>query len=172
MSLEAPTRLDELLNYRLARILAKSSAPGIRLFEGMYGVSRREWRLVGLVAIYGAMSPSALATLAHLDRPCVSRAITELVAKGLLTRAGLPNDRRRAQVDITRKGKKLYEVVFPQVARINNSVLSVLSADQLTQLDTILDLLTQSAEEVARSSPVLEKASRHLGGLRLMPELN
>jgi DNA-binding MarR family transcriptional regulator len=172
MSLEAPKRLDELLNYRLARLLAKSSAPGIRLFEGSYGVSRREWRLVGLVEVYGAMSPSDLAALAHLDRPCVSRAITELVEKGLLVRTSVPNDARRARVDITGKGKKLYEVLLPQVVRINNAVLSVLNSEQLSELDRILDLLTQSAEEVARSSPVIGNASRHLGGLRLMPDLN
>ena len=172
MSLEAPQRLDELLNYRLARLLAKSSAPGIRLFEGRYGVSRREWRLVGLVAVYGAMSPSDLAALAHLDRPCVSRAITELVEKGLMVRTSVPNDARRAQIDITRKGKKLYEVVLPQVVHINNAVLGILTSDQLAELDRILDLLTQSAEKVARSSPVIGKASRHLGGLRLMPDLS
>ncbi len=172
MSLQAPKRLDELLNYRLARLLAKSSAPGIRLFEGRYGVSRREWRLVGLVAVYGAMSPSDLATLAHLDRPCVSRAITELVEKGLLVRAGVPNDGRRAQVDITRKGKKLYEVVLPQVVSINNAVLGILNSDQLTQLDKILDLLTQSAEEVVRLSPVIGQGSRHIGGLHSTPDLD
>ena len=172
MSLEAPQRLDELLNYRMARLLAKSSAPGIRLFEGTYAVSRREWRLVGLVAVYGAMSPSELAELAHLDRPCVSRAITELVEKGLLVRAGVANDGRRARVDITRKGKKLYEVVLPQIVRINNAILGILSSDQLTELDKILDLLTQSAEEVARSSPAFGKASRHVGGLQMMPDLS
>jgi DNA-binding MarR family transcriptional regulator len=172
MSLKAPQRLDELLNYRMARLLAKSSAPGIRLFEGTYGVSRREWRLVGLVAVYGAMSPSELASLAHLDRPCVSRAITELVEKGLLLRDGVPGDGRRARVEITRKGKKLYETVFPKLVEINDAILGALAPDQMTQLDSILDVLTQSAEEVARSAPVMGKASRHLGGRRLMPDLS
>jgi hypothetical protein len=33
MSLDNPQRLEDLLNYRLSRLLALSSAPGIRLFE-------------------------------------------------------------------------------------------------------------------------------------------
>ena len=98
MSLDNPQRLEDLLNYRLSRLLALSSAPGIRLFEGGYGVSRREWSLVGLIAENGKMSPSKLAQIAHLDRAHVSKAITELVAKGLLVREAAPNDARRAQI--------------------------------------------------------------------------
>jgi DNA-binding MarR family transcriptional regulator len=166
MSLEHPRRLDELLNYRLARLLALSSAPGIRLFEGGYGVSRREWSLVGMVAVHGPMSPSELAALAHLDRSHVSRAITELVAKGLLARSDRPNDRRRAEVAITQAGRKLYEEVFPQVARINKAVLDGLTSDQLAAFDQALHLLTQSAEALVRTTPVTLKAARHLGSRR------
>ena len=166
MSLEKPKRLDELLNYRLARLLALSSAPGIRLFEGGYGVSRREWSLVGMVAVHGPMSPSELAALAHLDRPRVSRVISQLVAKGLLARSDLPNDRRRARVAITPPGLKLYEEVFPQVARINKAVLRALTTDQLAVFDQALHVLTRSAEELVRTTPVTVKAARHLGGRR------
>jgi DNA-binding MarR family transcriptional regulator len=166
MSLEQPARLDELLNYRLARLLALSSAPGIRLFEGSYGVSRREWSLVGLVAMHGPLSPSELAALAHLERAHVSRAITDLVAKGLLRRRPVPNDRRRAQLAITASGLKLYEEVFPQIARINKAVLNALTTDQLASFDEALRLLTRSAEALVRSAPVTVKAARHLGGRR------
>jgi DNA-binding MarR family transcriptional regulator len=166
MSLDKPKRLDELLNYRLARLLALSSAPGIRLFEGGYGVSRREWSLVGMVAVHGPMSPSELAALAHLDRPRVSRAISQLVAQGLLARGHLPNDRRRARVTITPTGQKLYEEVFPQVARINKAVLRALTPDQLAAFDQALHILTESAEELVRTTPVTVKAARHLGGRR------
>lgn len=166
MSLDKPKRLDELLNYRLARLLALSSAPGIRLFEGGYGISRREWSLVGMVAEHGPMSPSDLAALAHLERPHVSRAITDLVAKGLLARSQLPNDRRRAKVVITPPGLKLYEEVFPQVARINKAVLGALTADQLASLDHALSLLTGSAEALVRTTPVTLKAARHRGRQR------
>src|SRR6185369_6878581 len=159
MSLEKPKRIDELLNYRLARLLALSSAPGIRLFEGGYGVSRREWSLVGMVAVHGPMSPSELAALAHLDRPRVSRVISQLVINGLLAR-------RRAQIAITAPGQKLYEEVFPQVARINKAVLGALTPEQLAAFDEALHILTRSAEELVRTTPVTVKAARHLGGRR------
>jgi DNA-binding MarR family transcriptional regulator len=115
------------------------------------------------------MSPSELAALAHLERPHVSRAITDLVAKRLLARSRVPNDRRRAQVAITPSGLKLYEEVFPQVARINKAVLGALTADQLAAFDQALHILTRSAEALVRSTPVTLKAARHRGGRRTYP---
>ena len=38
MSLRQPIPLDELLNYRLQRQQAATSAPVIRLLEGRYGI--------------------------------------------------------------------------------------------------------------------------------------
>lgn len=169
MSLEQPENLDQLLNNRLSRLLASSSAPSIRLFEGGYGVSRREWRLVGLVAVYGAMSPSELADRAHLERPRVSRVLTGLVQRGLLARVGLPNDRRRARVEITPEGRRLYEEVFPQLVRLHNRLLSALTPLQLQDFDRMLDLLTSNAEALARTSEVTLKAARHLGGKKRTP---
>lgn len=164
MSLEHPKNLDQLLNNRLGRLMASSSAPSIRLFEGGYGVSRREWRLVGLVAVYGAMSPSELAQRAHLERPRVSRVLTGLVQRGLLVRTGLPNDRRRARVEITPQGRQLYEEVFPQLVSIHQQLLASLTAQQLADFDLALEVLTQTAETLARTSQVTLKAARHLGG--------
>lgn len=163
MSLAKPTRLDELLNYRLARLLAVSSAPGIRLLEGGYGISRREWSLVAIVAVHGPISPSALAEVAHLDRPDVSRAITHLVASGLLARKRVPHDARRAQVAITEAGRRLHEQVFPQLARINAMLLRALTTQQLVALDDALRTLTTAAEDLVRLNPIPLKAARYRG---------
>lgn len=166
MSLQRPENLDQLLNNRLARLLASSSAPSIRLFEGGYGVSRREWRLVGLVAVYGAMSPSELAERAHLERPRVSRVLTGLVQRGLLARVNLSSDRRRARVEVTDEGRRLYEEVFPQLVRIHHRLLDALQPDEIAAFDRALETLTETAERFARAAPVTFKAARHLGGRR------
>lgn len=166
MSLDNPQLLGELLNYRLSRLLALSSAPGIRLFEGGYGVSRREWSLVCLIAENGKMSPSELAKIAHLERAHVSRAITELVAKGLLVRHTAPNDARRAQLDLTEKGLQLHKEIFPQIATLSQAVVRALDPEQLAVFDAALVTLTASAEQLVRSVPIKVKAARHLGESR------
>jgi DNA-binding MarR family transcriptional regulator len=166
MSFARPSTVDDLLNYRLSCLLESSGAMVTRLCEGRYGITRRQWRLIALLAAYGGMSPSELSARAHLERARVSRHISELVAKKLLVRVALPQDKRRARVDLTPRGRKLYEELFPQSVRFNNEVLRVLSAAELAAFDDALARLTEAADRLISSHPVAEKADRRHGGSR------
>lgn len=166
MSLVRPAAVDELLNYRLARLLAATSAPGIRLLEGRYRIRRRGWSLLGLIAAYGAMSPSELAERSHLERAKVSLNITALVADGLLVRVAMPSDRRRARVDLTAKGRALFEEVFPQLAALSTTVLEALTPAQVGALDEIIGTLGAAASALNEQEPVADKADRRRGGSR------
>lgn len=145
MTLRDPQGLDDLLNYRLARLHALSGAPVMRLCEGRYGITRREWRLLALLAAQGPTSPSELAERAHLDRARTSRAIGALVDKALAQRVARPGDARRAVVQATERGQALYAEMFPQVAAINRAVLEAIDDTLLASLDDALTRLTQQA---------------------------
>jgi DNA-binding MarR family transcriptional regulator len=166
LSLRAPKSLDELLNYRLLKLYALSGAPVIRLLEGRYGIARREWRLIGLLAARGPLSPSALADEAQLDRPRTSRAIGSLVAKGLLRRDALPGDARHARVALTPDGRRLHDVLLPQIAAVNIAVLAVLDDTALRALDRALATLTERARQVNAESVRDVRADRRAGGSR------
>lgn len=166
MSLSDPRTVDDLLNYRLSCLLAVSGAMITRLCEGRYGITRREWRLIALLAAHGAMSPSDLATRARLERPRVSRLITELVAKNIVARVGNPDDKRRALVRLTDEGQALYDELFPRTIGFNNQVLAALSAEELKAFDAALAKLTEEATRIASGKPVAEKADRRHGGAR------
>src|SRR5690554_4653047 len=162
MSFAQPTRCEELLNYRIARLLSVSGALLIRLCEGRFGISRREWRLIAMLADYGPLAPSELARHAYTDRPQVSRAISGLVEKGLVSR--IDDERHRAAVTLTDKGRVLHAELFPLTANINSSILKTLTPDQIDALDYALDALTQAAEQLNQSYPLKEKADRRKGG--------
>lgn len=81
-----PIEHDELLNYRLKRLVNLGGAPAIRLCEGRYGVTRHQWRVLAALVESGPMSPSMLAVRAQQERAIVSRQVTGLVSKGLIQR--------------------------------------------------------------------------------------
>ncbi|MDE2628122.1 MAG: winged helix-turn-helix transcriptional regulator [Burkholderiales bacterium] len=166
LSLRDPHTLDELLNYRLARLYAASVAPVTRLMEGRWGISRREWRLLALLAAFGATSPSALAQRAHLDRPRTSRAIGSLVAKQLAERSAELGDARRARIVLTEAGRQLYREVFPQVAAINARVMTVLDDTAAQALDRALEQLTAHAVQLNAELARDVGADRQAGGSR------
>jgi DNA-binding MarR family transcriptional regulator len=166
MSLAQPTIVDDLLNYRLSCLLDRSGAMIIRLCEGRYGITRREWRLVALLAAHGAMSPSVLAQRAHLEPGRTSRHITELLEKKLIRRTRVAEDARRALLELTAEGQALYDELFPQSVGLNNKVLAVLTYQELEVFDQALEKLTAAAERLASERPVPEKADRRRGGAR------
>lgn len=166
MTLSRPRDLDDLLNYRLMRLFAVSGAPVIRLCEGRYGIARREWRILALLAAHGPLSPSALADRGDLDRARTSRAIGSLVGKKLAERVAQPGDARRAVVALTDAGRALYDELFPQVVAINLEVLAALEAPLVAALDEALARLTAHAADVNRAHVLDVQADRRHGGSR------
>ena len=166
MSFAEPATVNDLLNYRLSCLLTQSGAMVTRLCEGRYGITRREWRLICILAAQGAMSPSELAVRAHLERARISRHITDLVAKNLVARALVQGDKRRAVVALNKRGEALYAELFPQSVKLNNKVLEALSPVELAAFDIALDRLTVAAETFSHSNLLTEKADRRHGGSR------
>ena len=162
-SLAQPATIDDLLLYRINRLLSIGGAPVIRLCEGRYGITRREWRVIAALAQYEALMSSELAQHAQLDRARTSKAITTLVQKKLIHRQVQANDRRRAQLTLTGSGRELYDTMFPQVLEIHGGLVSVLTADEIAVFDILLSKLQNQAEGM-QASPDLPKADRRRGG--------
>lgn len=166
MSLVDPHKVGDLLNYRLNRLLAASGAMVVRLCEGRYGITRREWRVIAVLAEEGAMSPSALAKSTHWERGRVSALITQLATKKLLRRVAVPEDARRAEVMLTEDGRVVYEALLPQAAAFHREIVAALAPQEVAAFERMLQTLTATAERVAAARPVAEKADRRHGGAR------
>ena len=158
-----PQALDDLFLYAIARLLATAGAPVIRLCEGEFGITRREWRLLALLAEQGGIASSALAERAQLDRARTSRAVTALAAKKLVQRSARAGDARGVELGLTDAGRAVVDAVFPRVAAINQKLLSVLAPTEVQALAGMLTRLQQSADQLSqmREGP---GADRRRGG--------
>ena len=161
----SPAAIDDLLLYRLSRLVAVGGSVVVRLCEGVYGITRREWRVLALLARDEGLLSSQLAERAQLDRARTSRAITSLVAKKLAARQVGPGDRRQARIVLTAAGRALYQEMFPRVLEINRELLDALQPAKAAALDQVLDRLQARADAIlARGG--LPKADRRRGRAR------
>jgi len=158
--------VEDMLLYRLSHLTGAAGAMVVRLCEGGYGITRREWGV--LAQLHGqpeGVLPSVLAERMQRDRARTSRALTALQAKGLVERVVLPHDRRSVRVSLTAAGQALYQELMPQVQSINARILEVLDPAQKETLDALLQLLRQQARQLlAEMDPQLPKADRRRGG--------
>jgi DNA-binding MarR family transcriptional regulator len=158
-----PKATDELFLYRLSRLRAAGGRRVIRLCEGEFGITRREWGLLGLLARDDGILSSQLAERAHLDRARTSRAVSALVAKGLVRRTIRTGDRRAVALHLTDEGQAVNAALLPRVSAINRELLSVLSASELDLLDGLLLRLQVQADAMVPGADD-PKADRRRGG--------
>ncbi len=167
MSMSPSQRLasiEDLLLYRLGRLSSVAGAMVVRLCEGGYGITRREWSVVAQLYENGSLPPSALAERMHRDRARTSRTLTALVAKRLVLRTIPAHDRRSALVSLTPAGRQIYEVLMPQIQAINSQILKALQPEEAAQFDEALERLQARAQTLLTElSPDLPKANRRQG---------
>lgn len=142
-----PESMGELFLYRLSRLQAVAVAPVGRLCQARYGISRREWRLIVVLARHGPMLSSELADQAQLDRARTSRIVTTLADMKLLVREVIPSDRRLAKVSLTPEGRALYDEYLPVVVELNRQLLLALAPEEIEQLDGLMDRLAERAKQ-------------------------
>jgi DNA-binding MarR family transcriptional regulator len=161
-ALRDPTGLDDLLLYKLSRLLAVGGSMVIRLCEGRFGITRREWRVIARLAQEQELLSSELADSIQLDRARTSRAVSSLVAKKLVRRQTGVADRRQARIALTEKGRTLHATLFPLVCDINRGLLVHLAADDVARLDASLAALQARADAMVQAAE-LPKADRRRG---------
>jgi DNA-binding MarR family transcriptional regulator len=163
--LSQPRAITDLLLYRFHRVLGVGGGLVTRLCEGEFGVTRRQWRVLAMVAVHGPVSSSELARRSNLDRPTTSKAIGELVAKGLIQRPQRPGDARFAELALTDCGRQLYDRMFPAVRGVSLELLAPLSDAEVVLLDSMLERIQAHGDALASHS-TLPPADRRGGGSR------
>ena len=137
--------LKELFSFRLNVLAHLSSKLAAHLNREDFGLDPREWRIVALLGAFAPLSLQTLAREVDIDKSQASRMVTELTERGLLKRNIDENDGRGVQLSLTAEGKSLYRKVFPKALKRNQTLLSVLTAEEQVLLDDMLGRLTGHA---------------------------
>jgi DNA-binding MarR family transcriptional regulator len=111
------------------------------------------WVEFGIVAVLGRRKPitvNRLAELLGMDKAQLSRALSNLVKRKLVARHGNPADSREVLVALTTAGLRAHDTVVCASTKRNACLLGNLSPQEISQLDGLLDELTERAIEMLR----------------------
>lgn len=131
--------------YRLAR-LNRQIREMMHTALRPYGMKLVEWRVLQCLLQSGqALSVADLAELAVVERTATSRLIDKLMARGLVAKEPLENDRRFAQITITEEGRQAYRAADTAAWDARTRLFSGLDDSDLTTLLDLLDRMERNA---------------------------
>jgi DNA-binding MarR family transcriptional regulator len=148
------TRLDlfKFAPFRLNRLAAEVSAALSVEYQERHGLDIPAWRVIATLGFRNdACSAQYVAQCTRTHKSTISRAVTTLLHQDLIERVENEADRREFRLRLTRKGRTLYEELFPQLLRREDEILACLSAQERKQLSTLLGKIEQSLDLIQTS---------------------
>ena len=149
-------RLDlfKFAPFQLNRLAAEVSSALSAEYAVRYGLDIPEWRVLATLGFrHDACSAQYIAHCTRTHKSTISRAVTSLMQRKLVERVENADDRREFRLQMTAKGKTLYEELIPQLLRREQEILACLSAQErkdfaalLGKIESSLDLV-QTAKE-------------------------
>jgi DNA-binding MarR family transcriptional regulator len=139
-------RLADFLPYRLSVASNAVSERVAAVYQARFGLKVPEWRVIAVTAERSRVTQAGLVVQTQMDKMTVSRAVSALVARGLLSRSPA-GDRRTLELGLTAEGETLYAEVAPLALRIETELFGDFSAVERAQLMALL----KRAEACAKS---------------------
>ena len=139
--------IEQWLVYRLWRISQEAGFSLEKFYAKKFGLSGFDWRLIAAVATYAPISAKGLAEVLDLSQVQMTRALTNLIDEGMISRRMDKADRRRIVLRLKKKGQDIYQQITPKAEAVEIDMLSDLEASERKQF---LDTLTRIEEKIIR----------------------
>jgi MarR family transcriptional regulator, temperature-dependent positive regulator of motility len=125
---------------------AKALASAI--YERECGVSLRELRLLRFIASEPGLVLSRLIRLARLEKTLASKAMTQLVRRGLVVRSVGTQDARHVALHLTERGRDVVLLAEPIGRRMEATFLAQLTGAEAAVFQRCLRKLSESHDAV------------------------
>lgn len=110
-------------------------------------ISLTQLSALGSLRTGGPLSPSELAAREGVQPPSMTKVLTALEERGLVTRETHPTDRRQAVISLTAAGRTLLESERRSRTAWLSRRLAALSVEERQQLLDVIPLLERLAEQ-------------------------
>jgi MarR family transcriptional regulator, organic hydroperoxide resistance regulator len=103
-----------------------------------HGLSIAMWRVIAVLASHGSQRQIDLADLTSIEVSTLSRLVTRLIRKGLVTRTRSVNSDREVAVKLSAKGQSLVNHLIPIALDFEAAAIAGLSAKDIAVLKRCL----------------------------------
>ena len=150
----AKARLDlfQFMPFRLNRLAAEVSAALAIEYRERYGLDIPEWRVLATLGFRNeACSAQYVSQCTRTHKSTISRAVTTLLHRRLIERVENEDDRREFRLQMTDKGRDLYQELFPRLLRREQEILSCLTPAERREFGALLGKIEESLSLIRTS---------------------
>ena len=123
-----------------------------------HGLTEQQWRILRALTAVETIEVTALARVAFLLGPSLSRILRDLEARHLIERKTAKNDQRRSMVSISKEGVKLMASVAPSSEAIYAEITQRFGARKLAELQDMLGQLELCLASTGAGDDVTDEA--------------
>ena len=139
---------ERRFGYRFNRIADGLAQQTLLYARREFGLNLAEFRIVSILSQSNAFSIREIAGNTQLDKAHATRALTDLIDRGLVTRVVDPQDRRLRVVRLTAAGQAVANATMPFTLERQARLEGCLSEADLRVFDRALSLMTAEAERM------------------------
>jgi homoprotocatechuate degradation regulator HpaR len=103
-----------------------------------FGLTEQQWRVIRVLAAYGQLEASELAHRSMLLAPSLTRILQFLVSEGLVKRLSHKSDQRRALLQLSAKGERLFVAVAPAAEAVYAKMEAAFGTARMDELYQLL----------------------------------
>ena len=133
--------LRQFLPYQLSIVTNRISASFARLYSERFNLTIPEWRVMAVLGQQPGLSADEVCSETEMEKVPVSRAVSKLLDKRLLKRNFSGRDRRRSILCLSEAGYGMYAQIVPLALAYEAELKAVLTAEEQSQLERLLDKL-------------------------------
>lgn len=143
--------LDAFLPYRINVLARRLSLDLAHVYEGRFGISIPEWRVLAHLSGNAAVSVREIHERVDMDKVKVSRAAARLEEAGYVTKRVNASDRRLVDLALTERGQALFARIVPLALAYEAETLAVLTpAERMAFLAALEKLVTPRPDKADR----------------------
>ena len=136
-----PFVLDNFLPYRFAVAVKTVSRRFSKLYSDQFGISIAEWRIISVVGQESNLSAEQVCDRTTMEKVAVSRAVAKMLDKQILEREFSQQDRRRSELNLSAKGRAIYQKIIPIAQQFEHDLMSDFSDEERALMSRVLEKL-------------------------------
>ncbi len=139
--------LFKFVPFRMNRLAAEISTALSSEYRDRYGIEIPEWRVIATLGFReGPCTAQHIVESTKTHKSTISRAVTNLMKRGLIERLENTLDRREYSLQLSRDGQTLYQALIPRLLNREREILSCLSATELKQFENAFEKIERSLD--------------------------